>query len=347
MDFKIDFNIDFSDNEFEKYLANPAKYTEDAKARMRKEAYEIANAKLEATRQKAVAFAKLNSELNAYQQELKVEIDQYMKAETQKLIASVGNSPAPRAESQVPSPPQIESPKIANAQPDNTKATTTSTPKATKEETNKHKTTTSKSTAAAHKNDIDFSSGNLLADVDRDYDKILERNRLRANDRTAAADDKRKIGEKKKKPTIAEKIKEQKDDLKNLMERQARNIMWDAIFAKTNNEYSSDNVYQILQQGKQEGDDVALAHAIQDAIDNGIDYDDLVELAHDQLQNSLDDAYEYQTAQDYFDKIYSEYTAPGAAKQPSYNHPADEYDNSEENQRAMKKFKDMNIDGGF
>lgn len=347
MDFKIDFNIDFSDNEFEKYLANPTKYTEDAKARMREEAYERARAELEATRQKAVAFAKLRSELSVYQQELKVEIDQYMKAETQKIIASVGNSTAPRAESQVPSPPQIESPKVANAQPDNTKATTTSTPKATKEETNKHKTTTSKSTAAAHKNDIDFSSGNLLEDVDRDYDKILERNRLRANDRTAAADDKKKIGEKKKKPTLAETIKEQKEELKKSMERQARNIMWDAIFAKTNNEYSSNNVYQILQQGKQEGDDVALTHAIQDAIDNGIKYDDLLELAHDQLQNRLDDAYDYQMAQDYFNRVYSDYTAPGADKQTSYNHPADEYDDRTETQNKLKEFQDMTSDGGF
>lgn len=78
MDFKIDFNIDFSDNEFEKYLANPSQFVEDAKAKMRENAYKKARAELEATRQKAVALAKIQAELNAYQQELQVEINQFM-----------------------------------------------------------------------------------------------------------------------------------------------------------------------------------------------------------------------------------------------------------------------------
>ena len=142
MDFKIDFNIDFSDNEFEKYLANPSQYIEDAKAKMRENAYKKARAELEATRQKAVAFAKIQAELKAYSQELKVEVDQYMKTETQKLIASVQGSTAPRTESPQPSAPQVGSPKVSNSQPSNPKASQqkSSTQKSEKPKDNKKAT---------------------------------------------------------------------------------------------------------------------------------------------------------------------------------------------------------------
>lgn len=145
MDFKIDFNIDFSDNEFEKYLANPSQYIEDAKAKMRENAYKKARAELEATRQKAVAFAKIQAELKAYSQELKVEVDQYMKTETQKLIASVQGSTTPSAESQLPSPPQVGSPKVSNSQPSNPKASQQKSSTQKSEKPNDNKKATPKS----------------------------------------------------------------------------------------------------------------------------------------------------------------------------------------------------------
>ena len=153
MDFKIDFNIDFSDNEFEKYLANPSQYIEDAKAKMRENAYKKARAELEATRQKAVALAKIQAELNAYQQELQVEINQFKQNETKKIMASIGNSTAPRTESPEPSAPQVESPKVANSQPSNPKASQqkSSTQKSEKPKDNKKATTTESKTTKAGK----------------------------------------------------------------------------------------------------------------------------------------------------------------------------------------------------
>lgn len=303
MDFKIDFNIDFSDNEFEKYLANPTKYVEDAKARMREEAYERARAELEATRQKAVAFAKLQSELKAYQQELQVEVNQYMKTETQKLIASVQGSATPSAESQLPSPPQIESPKIANPQPSN--------PKATQQKVSSQKPQEDKSK----------------------QDNTTNKERTKT----------------KSKPTVAEriqafneKVKQDKEEMRKEVERYARNIMWDALFSRTNNEYTSDNVYLMLQDVSQVGDDKALGDAIRDAIDNKIDYDSLVALTHEVMEKKLEDAYDYQMIQNYLDRVYNDYTEPGAAKQTSLNHPADENEpTTQDEQDALEEFRNM------
>ena len=319
MDFKIDFNIDFSDNEFEKYLANPTKYVEDAKARMRKEAYERANAELEATRQKAVAFAKLNSELNAYQQELKVEIDQYMKAETRKLIASVGNSTAPRAESQLPSPraeSQLPSPQEDKSKPNNT----------------------AKPQRAAKGDTVSFNPNEDVLGSGGKAPYSPDKNRMKT----------------KGKPTLAERIRaerkklaEQEADLKSEIERYTRNTIWDAIFSKTNNEYSSDNVYLMLQDAKIEGDDKALGDAIRDAVDNGINYEDLVALTHDQMENRLGEDYRYGEVQEYIDRIYNEYIAPGAEKQTSFNNPADKNEQSDaDTQDAITEFKKSKR-GGF
>lgn len=153
----------------------------------------------------------------------------------------------------------------------------------------------------------------------------------------------------KSKPTIAErisafneKIKQDKEEMRKEMERYARNTMWDAIFSKTNNEYTSDNVYLMLQDVSQAGEDKALGDAIRDAIDNGIDYDSLVALTHEVMEKRLEEAYDYQMIQNYLDRIYNDYTEPGAAKQTSFNHPADENEpTTQDEQDAWEEFIDM------
>lgn len=156
----------------------------------------------------------------------------------------------------------------------------------------------------------------------------------------------------KGKPTIVERVraftKQLKNDeeaLRQEIERYARNIMWDALFSKTNNEYSSADVYLMLQDIGQVGDDKALGDALRDAIDNKIDYDSLVALTHEVAEKKLGDAYDAKIIQDYLDRIYNEYTAPGATKQTSFNHPADENEpTTEDEQDALNEF--MNMTGG-
>lgn len=153
----------------------------------------------------------------------------------------------------------------------------------------------------------------------------------------------------KSKPTVAErihafneKIKQDKEEMRKEMERYARNTMWDAIFSKTNNEYTSDNVYVMLQDVSQVGDDKALGDALRDAIDNKIDYDSLVALTHEVMEKRLGDAYDYQMIQNYLDRVYNDYTEPRAAKQTSFNHPADENEpTTQDEQDALEEFIDM------
>lgn len=311
MDFKIDFNIDFSDNEFEKYLANPSQYIEDAKAKMRENAYKKARAELEATRQKAVAFAKLQSELKAYQQELQVEVNQYMKSETQKLIASVQGSTTPNAESQLPSPPQIESPKIANPQPDNPKASQqrSSTQKSEKPKDNKKATPKSVKAKAKAK------------------------------------------AEEAKKETRADRIKRLQDELKEEQEKQMANDLISALFEEADEqEYPSEDLYNVIQNARHSNLDQVdtMRLAIQRAMDHGADLDRVANYYHMMQQERLGKDYDFDTSQKTLDEWFDAF-ADNYQPMVSFNNPADA-DEHEETARRLESrpdFSEIKRMGGF
>lgn len=152
---------------------------------------------------------------------------------------------------------------------------------------------------------------------------------------------------KKKKETRLEKIRRTREELEQETELFVRNQMIEALFqiSFSNEAYSSDNIYYAIEQGKSTNTpDQALATALEIALENGIELDEIRDRARmlvgeDVPDSSFNEIFDMYASINGDERLYKEIKARNNVI--DFNNPADK----NTNYNALEEFKKSKSEG--